>query len=224
MLSTSASDNPSRPDPEDHDPGNLDEGEPSSLRGWARILLAVMVWLPKNALSRLAGRFASLQLPGVLQRAEIAAFARLADVNLDEARDPIESYVSLQRFFVRALRDDARPLEGGETSLIAPCDGAWGAAGRVEAGTILQVKGRNYSVAELLGDEERAASYEAGHYATFYLSPRDYHRFHTPTAGRITRVDYRPGALWPVNSIGLNGVEIPPVLTVQSVPSGPKGP
>ena len=71
----------------------------------------------------------------------------------------------------------------------------------------MQVKGRAYRVADLLCDEVLAAAYEGGRYATFYLSPRDYHRFHTPTAGRITRVEYVPGALWPVNSIGLLGVD-----------------
>ncbi len=68
------------------------------------------------------------------------------------------------------------------------------------------MKGRSYRVAELLGDESLANAYEGGHFATLYLSPRDYHRFHTPAAGRITRLVYRPGALWPVNSIGLLGI------------------
>lgn len=177
------------------------------MSGWARVLLAVMVWVPKNALSRLAGRFASLRLPGPLQRAEIRAFAWLADVKLAEARDPVESYASLQKFFVRELREGARPIKGDETRLVAPCDGAWGVSGRIEAGTILQLKGRPYSVAELLGDPERAADYEDGCYATFYLSPRDYHRFHTPMAGCIRRVDYCPGSLWPVNAMGLRGID-----------------
>jgi len=142
-----------------------------------------------------------------LQRAEIQLFARLANVNVEEARDPIESYDSLQRFFARALREGARPIAGDSMDLVAPCDGAWGAAGRIEAGMLLQVKGRTYSVAELLGDRDLAKRYEAGCFATFYLSPRDYHRFHTPAAGRITRIDYCPGSLWPVNAIGLRGID-----------------
>jgi phosphatidylserine decarboxylase len=179
----------------------------SRLSGWGRLLLAVLYVLPKNALSRLAGRIASLRLPGPIQRLEILLFARLVGVDLAEARDPIESHDCLQSFFARALRDDARNIDADEHSLVAPCDGAWGEAGRVEVGTLVQVKGRRYSLAELLGDSDRVDDYEGGFFATFYLSPRDYHRFHTPAAGRIRRIDYHPGSLWPVNAIGLKGID-----------------
>lgn len=193
-------------------PGNdenttRDDVAPLANRFWSRLLLAVLYGVPKHGLSRLSGWFASLRLPSRLQRAEIRLFVRLAGVKLEEARDPIESYQSLQQFFVRALREGVRPIEGGSMCLVAPCDGTWGAAGRIEAGTLLQVKGRSYSVAELLGDPALAEAYEAGCFATFYLSPRDYHRFHTPIAGRITRIDYCPGSLWPVNTMGLQGID-----------------
>jgi phosphatidylserine decarboxylase len=184
-----------------------DDDVASSLRGWRRVLLVVLYWIPKNAISRLAGRFASLRLPGWLQRAEIRLFARLSGADLAEAREPIGAYDSLQRFFTRALREGARPIDGDAMSLVAPCDGAWGAAGRIEAGTLLQVKGRRYSLAELLGDPALGEQYEGGTFATFYLSPRDYHRFHTPAAGRIRHLDYHPGSLWPVNEIGLGGID-----------------
>ena len=153
------------------------------------------------------GRFASLRLPGPIQRAEIRLFVALAGVDLSEARDSIDAFGSLQQFFTRALRDGARPIEGDHGCLVAPCDGAWGESGRIESGTLVQVKGRNYGVAELLGDSVLAAEFDGGCFATFYLSPRDYHRFHTPAAGRITRIEYHPGALWPVNSIGLQGID-----------------
>lgn len=69
------------------------------------------------------------------------------------------------------------------------------------------MKGRPYRVDALLGDAALAKDFEGGWFATFYLSPRDYHRFHVPAAGRITRLVYRPGALWPVNRIGLHGID-----------------
>jgi phosphatidylserine decarboxylase len=189
------------------DPRASDLEAPSRLRVRGRLLLALLFLLPKNALSRLAGRFAALRLPGPLQRAEIRLFARLTGVDLAEARAPVEAYESLQAFFTRALREGARPVQGDALSLVAPCDGAWGAAGRIDSGMLVQVKGRSYSVSDLLGDDELANIFEGGCFATFYLSPRDYHRFHTPAAGRFVRVDHCPGSLWPVNATGLEGID-----------------
>lgn len=166
-----------------------------------------MAILPRNWLSRWAGRLASIRLPGPIQRAEIRLFARLAGVDLSEAAEPIEAYPTLNDFFTRRLRAGVRPLADEEDALVSPCDGAWGQSGRIEGGTLLQIKGRAYRVVELLCDAEIAGRYEGGHYATFYLSPRDYHRFHTPAAGTIRRIDHCPGSLWPVNAIGLQGVD-----------------
>jgi len=168
------------------------------------LLVAV---LPRNGLSRWAGRLASIRLPGPVQRAEIRLFARLAGVDLDEAAEPIGAYPTLNDFFTRRLRAGVRPLAEDRDALLSPCDGAWGQSGRIEGATLLQIKGRAYRVAELLCDAETAGRYEGGHYATFYLSPRDYHRFHTPAAGTIRRIDHCPGSLWPVNAIGLQGVD-----------------
>ena len=183
------------------------ENSVAPLRGLRRSLFVLLTLLPKNAMSRAMGRVTSMQLPGPIQRAEIRLFAALAGVAIEEARDDVADFASLQQFFTRALRPGARPLEGDDKTLVSPCDGAWGESGTIESGTMMQVKGRAYRVADLLCDEDLATAYEGGRYATFYLSPRDYHRFHTPTAGRITRVEYIPGALWPVNSIGLLGVD-----------------
>jgi phosphatidylserine decarboxylase len=73
------------------------------------------------------------------------------------------------------------------------------ARGLSTAGTLVQAKGRDYQLAELLADEALAARLAGGAYATIYLSPRDYHRVHTPVGGRVVGYDYLPGALWPVN-------------------------
>jgi phosphatidylserine decarboxylase len=41
---------------------------------------------------------------------------------------------------------------------------------------------------------------------TLYLSPRHYHRIHTPTAGALVRARHVPGALWPVNAAAVSHV------------------
>lgn len=172
-----------------------------------RLLIAAVRRLPQHLISRLAGRAASWQLPPRLQRLEIRAFARSVGVDFSEVRDPIESFRSLQDFFTRALAPGTRPIDPAADAVVAPCDGSWGMAGEIERGTLLQVKGRPYALAGLLGDAEQAMGFEGGAYATFYLSPRDYHRFHAPCAARVVRAVYLPGGLWPVNQAGLEGVD-----------------
>ena len=177
------------------------------------LALGALRLLPRNLLSRAAGRFAALRLPPALVQAEIALFARAVGVDLTEVRDPLASFGSLQEFFVRALRDGARPIASGADALVAPCDGAWGESGTVTCGTLLQLKGRPYALADLLASGEDAARFEGGAFATFYLSPRDYHRFHSPCPARVERAVYVPGTLWPVNRLGLEGV---PALFAQN--------
>lgn len=171
------------------------------------LALEVLRALPRNGLSRAAGWLTSLRLPGPVVRAEIALFARAVGADLGEVRDPLASFPSLQAFFTRALRDGARPIDPAPDSLVAPCDGAWGESGTIENGRLLQVKGRPYSLAELLASREDAAELEGGAFATFYLAPRDYHRFHSMCDARVERARYVPGSLWPVNAIGLHGVD-----------------
>jgi phosphatidylserine decarboxylase len=169
-------------------------------------VLGALRRLPVHALSRAAGRAASLRLPAPLRAPACRAFARAVGADLAEVRDPLDSFASLQDFFTRALRDGARAIDPDPAALVAPCDGSWGEAGRIEDGRLLQIKGRPYSLAALLGDEAAAKSFERGWFATFYLAPRDYHRFHAPCDGYVARAVYLPGSLWPVNRIGLEGV------------------
>jgi phosphatidylserine decarboxylase len=172
-----------------------------------RTYLLFLWLLPKNLISKLGGMFASIPWPGPLLRLQLRAYAWTWGANMDEVRDPLTSFRSMQEFFVRRLKEDARPIDPAGDAFVSPCDGAWGASGTVEQGQLLQVKGRPYSLAELLGSEEEAKRYEGGAYATLYLSPKDYHRYHSPCAARIVHSRYVPGALWPVNKVGVYGVD-----------------
>ena len=177
-----------------------------STSGGSRLALGLLRGLPLHALSRLAGRIAGWTLPRPLRAPVCRAFAGAVGADLSEVRDPLSSFPSVQAFFTRALREGARPLDPDPAAVLAPCDGAWGEAGRIEKGRLLQVKGQDYSLAELLADAELAARFEGGRFATFYLAPRDYHRFHAPCAAEVTRAVALPGSLWPVNRLGVEGV------------------
>lgn len=172
-----------------------------------RAIIGFLRLLPRNALSRLAGRLVSVPLPRFLRPSFMRGYAAIFGADLSEVRDPLDSFPSVQDFFVRALKDGARPIDSGAGVLVSPCDGAWGQSGTIEDGTLLQMKGRPYSLRELLGDAADAADFDGGTYATLYLSPKDYHRFHTPCAVRVTRARYLPGTLWPVNAAGVELVD-----------------
>jgi phosphatidylserine decarboxylase len=172
-----------------------------------QLALGALRRLPLHSLSHAAGRMAAWPLPGPIRVLAIRAFGRALGANFDEVRDTLDSFESLQAFFTRALTDGARPIEPATDAFVAPCDGSWGASGEIDAGTLLQMKGRPYSVGALLGSDAEAKRYDGGSFATFYLSPRDYHRFHMPCAGRVLRASYLPGSLWPVNRIGVEGVD-----------------
>jgi phosphatidylserine decarboxylase len=122
-------------------------------------------------------------------------------VDLSEAREPDPAaYPHFNSFFTRALRPDARPLELDSAAVLCPADGCAGALGSVEGGTLLQAKGRPYTLDALLGGEPgRSAPFQGGGYLTVYLSPRDYHRVHMPVSGRLREMVHVPGRLYSVS-------------------------
>lgn len=154
-------------------------------------------WAPTGLYSTFVGWGARRRVPRALRTPLYGAFARAVRVQLDEAGAPLPSYPSFGDFFARTLRPGARPVDAAP--LVSPCDGAVAASGRVEDGMLVQAKGRDYSLAELLTVPSLAASLAGGQYLTIYLSPRDYHRVHAPAAARLRAYHYVPGRRWPVS-------------------------
>jgi phosphatidylserine decarboxylase len=127
-------------------------------------------------------------------------YSRAFGANLDEAEPRSGGYPSFDAFFTRTLRDGARQVSAD--ALVSPSDGVLSAAGRVDAGARLFVKGQAYEVGELTGDPQDSARYTGGDFAVIYLAPGDYHRVHSPADGQVTLARKIPGDLYPVNRIG----------------------
>ena len=181
--------------------------------------------LPKQALTSLAGRLANAEAGGTTT-ALIRRFIDRYGVNMAEAAEPDPAaYPTFNAFFTRALRPGARPL--AKADWICPVDGAISQFGRVEDGQIFQAKGHHYSATALVGgDAELAAQFQDAHFATLYLSPKDYHRIHMPADGVLRRMIHVPGALFSVNPTTARGV---PGLFARNervvcVFDGPRGP
>ena len=170
-----------------------------------RLAVLSQYLLPKRALTVFAGRIASARA-GALTTALIRRFVTRYGVDMSEAANPdITSYASFNDFFTRALRPDVRPLV--KADLICPVDGAISQFGAIAHDQIFQAKGHHYSIAALLGgDAAQAEPFNNGHFATLYLSPRDYHRIHMPCNGQLKRMVHVPGDLFSVNPATARGV------------------
>jgi phosphatidylserine decarboxylase len=161
--------------------------------------------LPRAGVSRAAGWLADHPWSPSLGKAVVGVYSRAYDVSLDECVEQ-GGFSSFDHFFTRALKDGARPIDRDPRTLVSPADGRLESPGRVEVGSTYFVKGRPYRVEELVGDADEAKRYEGGGACVIYLSPRDYHRVHSPCEGAIARVRSLPGDYYPVNSIGLEHI------------------
>jgi len=138
----------------------------------------------------------------------IRRFVAAYGVDLSEAARGVGEFTSFNDFFTRELKPGARPLADAEQFILSPADGAVSQLGPVTGGRIIQAKGRDYSVAEILGcGPEEAARFEGGSFMTIYLSPKDYHRVHMPASGTLAETTYIPGDLYSVNTATAAGVE-----------------
>lgn len=144
------------------------------------------------------GALARIEIP-FIKNYFIRKCIRKYNVNMDEALvSDVNAYKSFNAFFSRRLKPQARvwaPLP----ALPSPVDGFISQMGNIEHHTIIQAKGLDYTVADLLVDPILAERFTNGTFATLYLSPRDYHRVHMPIDATLTAMTFVPGKYFSVN-------------------------
>lgn len=157
------------------------------------LIVSLLSAVPKNLVARWMGAFGRTRFPALIQQLILRAYVAKYGPNLDECVGRLEDFDSLTAFFTRALKPEARPIDRAADSIVSPVDGVCSMVGDVIAGRIPQAPEIDYAIADLLGER-----FGAARFAVIYLSPKDYHRVHTPREGRVTRYRYLPGRLWPV--------------------------
>lgn len=156
----------------------------------------LLTLLPHHLFSWITGLLVSVPLPRLLRKTLFSWYIKRYGVNLEDISvDPI-SYKSLGKFFIRDLKPGIRPIEG---NLVSPVDGTLRSHGGIKEGLVLEVKGQEYFVDELLGLPEMALAFRQGYFFNFYLAPGDYHHIHMPVTGTVSCLTHVPGSLWPVN-------------------------
>ena len=160
-----------------------------------------------NWISQQFGRFASKTFTPWFQKIINRTYVRLMDLEMCEF-ERAESYQSLNALFTRHLKAP-RTFSSDASDMIAPCDALVSERAQIDGALAMQIKGMHYNVDALLGTEIDEASRKrvrGGDYINFYLSPRDYHRYHIPCDTQILKAVYIPGKLYPVNMPALRNI------------------
>jgi phosphatidylserine decarboxylase len=175
----------------------MKEGSPGVM---VRLYVALQGLLPQHGLSRLMYRLARVEW-APLRLPLIWVFIRVTGIRMSEAAEPDpRRYRHLNALFTRALRPELRPLDPDPAAILSPVDGLLSQIGTVAGGRLIQAKGQDFALGELLGgDAEATRQFDGGAFATLYLSPRDYHRIHMPLAGELRGMAHLAGRLYSVN-------------------------
>src|ERR1700749_829045 len=150
----------------------------------ARSFILLQRLLPQHTLSLLIHALARVRSRGI-KNALIGGFVRGFRPVMADARQPDPlAYESFNAFFTRELADNARPGPAQPAAIAAPVDGTISQIGYLDGQSVLQAKGRSFSLAALLGGSAaETAQFAGGAYATLYLAPYNYHPIHMPWAG-----------------------------------------
>jgi len=164
------------------------------------VFTTLQQFVPQQKISKVAGRLAASRHPWV-KRTFIRSFAKAYDVSLDEyERQSLNAYESFNDFFTRELQDNARIIDASMNGIVSPADGMISQLGQIHDHKLLQAKGRDYDIGQLLADSADGDYFADGSFATVYLAPSNYHRVHMPFDGILTKTRYVPGTLFSVNN------------------------
>lgn len=96
--------------------------------------------------------------------------------HIDMSQYESQDYTSYNDFFTRRIRKEFRPVAGGETVLISPCDSKLSIY-PINDASIFYIKHTGYTLKELLKSKKLADKYKGGYACIFRLTVDDYHRY-----------------------------------------------
>ncbi|XJZ26302.1 phosphatidylserine decarboxylase [Bacillota bacterium Lsc_1132] len=149
--------------------------------------------------SALLKRFARSRI----SRLAVPSFARYYQLNQDEMEKELGEFPSLHDLFIRKLKPGVRQIDEGMVTVTSPVDAVLEDIGTITETSEIIVKGKRYSVAEMLEDASALEKYILGTYMILYLSPSHYHRIHSPVTGIVMKRWTLGKKSFPVNKWGL---------------------
>lgn len=161
--------------------------------------LLTEVLLTKRVLSSVYG----LMVKNKRSVANIPKFIDHYKINLEEIKRPMDSFRSFNDFFIRELKENARPIDTNAKTLISPADSrllVFDLSKEVK----LPVKGYVYRLDELVRSKKIVDEYKDGWCFVYRLAPADYHRYCYIDEGLQEKVVSLKGKLHSVHPLALD--------------------
>ncbi|WP_198291005.1 phosphatidylserine decarboxylase [Mycobacterium sp. 155] len=107
----------------------------------------------------------------------------------DEFEAPPSGYFTFNQFFARHMKPGQRPIASiaDDSVITSPADCTFVDYWEVDndSNILVESKGLQWSIQELLKDSEYADEFAGGIFTHSFLNTNDYHRWHTPVAGTV---------------------------------------
>lgn len=157
-----------------------------------------------NLISQNFGKFAKKEFPSFIQKIINSGYVKFLGLDMSEFKKP-KFYKSLNALFTREL-EISREINEEKNVIVSPTDSFVTQCGKIENDIALQIKGMEYSIEDLLTYycNDKLEKMKNGSFMNFYLSPKDYHRYHAPSDFILKKLVHVPGKLYPVNLKYLN--------------------
>ncbi|WP_298470401.1 phosphatidylserine decarboxylase [Psychrobacillus sp. FSL K6-4046] len=153
------------------------------------------------------GRWSSSLIKGFAQsnlsKKIIPAYMKHFNIDPSEMPCHLHEFSTLHDFFVRPLKQNSRNIDPAVNGIISPVDATIETFGDITYDGIFHVKGKPYTLYDMLGSDKIGKEYEKGKFIILYLSPAEYHRIHSPIDGKVTRQYVLGKKSYPVNKWGL---------------------
>ena len=130
----------------------------------------------------------------------IESFINNHNIPISEYKKEIHEFKSFNDFFYRELKPNSREIS---ENVISPGDGKVVAFNSVGENNTFYVKGCEFSLNDFLKEEHLADKYKDGTLVIVRLAPSDYHRFHFPLSGKISKSKKIKGKYYSVSPIAL---------------------
>ena len=127
---------------------------------------------------------------------KIKQFVKTYNINMTESLKPIKEFKTFNEFFYRKLKPESRHIQSG---IISPADGKLIAFENIQNIKSFFIKGNKFTLEKFLQNKILANNYKTASLIIIRLAPNDYHRFHFPYKGKISKTTKINGKYYSVS-------------------------